>query len=201
MFFNFKAKKMLSESKRVVSNLLQNKGFSSSKSDEAANFLVSSVYDAIPSTIENHTIGTTTVIFLALEYGLDSFESEEIYFDLINGQFMYIALENEELNENEYMILNNLYMKLSEDHVNIGGLKGLYKIAKKKSRLNFDDWYSKVKSLALRIDGTSVVEVNGLNILDLLDDSPARQAYDDGLECDEYARILAENFEMPAIKT
>ena len=199
MFFNFKAKKMLSESKRVVSNLLQNKGFSSSKSDEAANFLVSSVYDAIPSTIENRTIGTTTVIFLALEYGLDSFESEEIYFDLINGLFMYIALENEELNENEYMILNNLYMKLSEDHVNIGGLKGLYKIAKKKSRLNFDDWYSKVKSLALRIDGTSVVEVNGLNILDLLDDSPARQAYDDGLECDEYARILAENFEMPAI--
>lgn len=199
LFKKFKVKKTLSESKKIVSNLIINQGIEPSKATGIANFLVSSVYDAIPSTIDNSTISITTITFLALEYGLDNLAASDIYPEILQGLFMSIALENEEFNESEYSILNNMYLKLSEDNVNIGGLAGLYQIAvnHKKGRLDFDDWYSKVKNIAASIEGSSVVELNGLNVLDLVNDEPARNAYSDGLSIEKYAQMLAENFVMP----
>lgn len=198
-FRKLRASGLLTESKKVVRNFIIHQGVESNEATEVANYLVSSIYDAIPNTINNKVIGVTTIIFLALEYGLDNFEASDMYNDMLLKSFMSIALDNEEFNENEYSILNNMYLKLSEDHVNIGGLAGLYKIAANhdEKKLSFDDWYSKVKNMASSIEGSAVVELDGLNVLDLLDDAPARNAYSDGLSIEEYAQILAENFVMP----
>lgn len=56
--------------------------------------------------------------------------------------------------------------------------------------LNFNDWYTEIKRLSLTIKNTNIVEVDGVNISDLFDDEPARNAYKNIITCKQYAIIL-----------